>query len=119
MPARQYDPPGRAIGIAKIVGRLIADARKRKDWTQFDLGEVVGCHQVTIARWETGAVPINVVDLVLTAEQLDCAPASLLPGGETASADALLAAAADVEALASSLRARAEAYDRSEAASGA
>lgn len=118
MPARQYDPPSLAIGIARTVGRLVADARKRKGWTQFELGEVLGCHQVTIARWETGNVPINVIDLVLAAEQLDCAPASLLPGGETASAEALLAAAADIEALAASLRARAETYDSSEADSG-
>lgn len=36
------------------IGLKIREARLKKGWSQQRLADILGCHQVTIARYETG-----------------------------------------------------------------
>lgn len=90
MTSRKYKRPGYATQIVSLVGRRIAQVRKDHGWTQEQLGAEVGVHQVSIARWETGAQPISVTDLVLVAQALQIEAGALLPGPDIDQPNALL-----------------------------
>lgn len=90
MSSRKFKRPGYATQIVPLVGRRIAQVRKEREWTQERLGEEVGVHQVSIARWEVGSQPISVTDLVLVAEALEVEPGALLPGPDINRPNALL-----------------------------
>ena len=38
-----------------MTGKEIKEKRKAKRWTQQQLADMIGVHQVTVARWETDA----------------------------------------------------------------
>lgn len=67
----------------RATGQRIRDARIRMGWTQADLAATVGHPQPVLSRWENGARPITVDDLMLIARSLGVEPASLLPGNDT------------------------------------
>lgn len=39
---------------APPLGKAIARARQRKGWTQVQLAERLGCHELSVVAWETG-----------------------------------------------------------------
>jgi transcriptional regulator with XRE-family HTH domain len=55
----------------RATGQRIRDARIRMGWTQADLAATVGHPQPVLSRWENGARPITVDDLMLIARSLD------------------------------------------------
>jgi transcriptional regulator with XRE-family HTH domain len=67
-------------------GQRLARARKRKGWTQEQLGVAMGFQgadgQVRVSRWESGAVRLRHEDLATAAAALAVPLYSLLPESE-------------------------------------
>lgn len=61
------------------VGTRIAEARKRKAWTQADLGAAVFVTQTCISYWERGDRAITITDLLHVAAALGVQAADLIP----------------------------------------
>lgn len=58
----------------KRQGKRLKDWREARGWSQVELGRRLDRHQVTISRWETGAMKTNWMRLwmeLTTLEQLE------------------------------------------------
>jgi Zn-dependent peptidase ImmA (M78 family)/transcriptional regulator with XRE-family HTH domain len=64
------------------LGQRIADARRRKGWTQGDLGASVGLSQTAVSRVETGARAVGSLELAEVAEALGVSVLDLLRAGQ-------------------------------------
>jgi transcriptional regulator with XRE-family HTH domain len=99
---RQWTPAHGTLLLAvamdpKQIGRRIADARKRKGWTQLTFAIEASISPSTVQRWESGQLP-PVRELMRVAELLDVEPEQLVeiePTGE----DQLVALRAEVAEL--------------------
>jgi transcriptional regulator with XRE-family HTH domain len=60
------------------IGLQIRAARRAAKLSQMQLGERVGRDHKTIHRWEAGATPPNLTDLLLVADALDTPLAELV-----------------------------------------
>lgn len=60
------------------IGLRIREARRAAGLSQMTLGERVGRDHKTIHRWEAGATPPNLTDLLLVADALDVPLAHLV-----------------------------------------
>lgn len=61
------------------VGALIADARKRRGWTQEQLAATLYVGQACVSGWERDRRAVTVHDLIAIAHALDINPAALIP----------------------------------------
>lgn len=53
--------------MSKWDGKRIKEERKKRNWTQIKMAEVLGCRQQTVSEWEMGDyLPKNAYQKLLT-----------------------------------------------------
>lgn len=64
----------------RLLGQRIKEARKRANYTQIELGEMLGVAKQTISNWETGAAPPMLTNIVKLTSVLNIDTAELFTG---------------------------------------
>lgn len=62
------------------LGRHIAEARERQGWTQEELAQRLGAHEMTISKWERGENRPTATNLARLAKELEVSEAELVLG---------------------------------------
>ena len=70
-----------------LIGKFIADERKKKGYTQTDLADKLGISNRTVSKWETGNGFPDVSLLLPLCEELDISVNELLSGERLAKED--------------------------------
>ncbi|MCD7724160.1 MAG: helix-turn-helix domain-containing protein [Clostridiales bacterium] len=69
------------------IGRFIADERKKRDYTQRQLADLLGISDKTVSKWETGKGFPEISLLLPLCSELDINVNELLSGGRLSEAD--------------------------------
>lgn len=74
--------PAQSETLAQSVAYFVRRERRVKDMSQAEMGRAIGATQSTIARYETGVVPITLDTLDEIARCLGCKPSAILSAAE-------------------------------------